>query len=108
MLGKQFTRGRTKDQTLEKQLNSFEPKNGKENGNKNGKIDEDRVNLQYLDKKGRKLTLKEAFRQMCWKFHGMGPSHRKKEKMAKKEEIANKVSMASNSLGSLSTGVSSA
>jgi len=43
---------------------------------------------------------------MCWKFHGIGPSHRKKEKMAKKEEIANKVSMASNALGSLAEGVS--
>lgn len=33
MLGKQFTRGRTKDQTLEKQLNSFETK-VKENSGK--------------------------------------------------------------------------
>ena len=38
---------------------------------------------------------------MCWKFHGRMPSHRKREKMAQKEEIANKVSQAQNSLGSL-------
>ena len=38
---------------------------------------------------------------MCWKFHGRMPSHRKREKMAKKEEIANKISQAQNSLGSL-------
>jgi len=38
---------------------------------------------------------------MCWAFHGKMPSHRKREKMAKKEETANKISQASNSLGSL-------
>ena len=42
---------------------------------------------------------------MCWKFHGRGPSHRKREKMAKKEEVANQVSQAQNSLGSLPTAV---
>lgn len=38
---------------------------------------------------------------MCWKFHGRMPSHRKREKMAQKEETANKISQAQNSLGSL-------
>jgi U4/U6.U5 tri-snRNP-associated protein 1 len=48
-------------------------------------LDPDRVQLQYLDKQGHKLTLKEAYRQMCWKFHGRMPSHRKQEKMAVKQ-----------------------
>ena len=59
------------------------------------------MKLKYLDKRGRELTIKEAYRQMCWKFHGRMPSHRKREKMAKKEEVANKISQASNQLGSL-------
>ena len=44
------------------------------------------VDLQYFDKKGRKLTLKEAYRQMCWKFHGKMPSHSSRQKLEKKEE----------------------
>ena len=49
--------------------------------------------------------MKEAFRQQCWKFHGIMPSHRKREKMAKKEEVANKIAQAHNALGSLTSGV---
>ena len=69
--------------------------------NADGSQTADRVKLQYVDKRGRKLTIKEAYRQMCWKFHGRMPSHRKREKMAKKEETANKIMQAQNSLGSL-------
>ena len=32
------------------------------------------------------------------------PSHRKREKMAKKEEVANKIAQAQNALGLLSSG----
>jgi len=35
------------------------------------------------------------------------PSHRKREKMAKKEETLNKVAVASSALGSLTAGASS-
>lgn len=64
---------------------------GKQSGNPTGNasekapIDPDRVQLQYFDKQGHKLTLKEAYRQMCWKFHGRMPSHKKREKMAVKD-----------------------
>ena len=106
ILGKQLVRGRNKDQTLESQLQSFDrvaPGKDAAGNTKDvsGEQVEDRVKLQYLDSRGRKLTIKEAYRQMCWKFHGRMPSHRKREKMAQKEEIANKVSQASNALGSL-------
>ena len=33
------------------------------------------VKLEYRDEFGRKLTQKEAFRQLCYKFHGYGPGH---------------------------------
>ena len=58
--------GRTKDQTLEKQL--------RELGSDTSQIN-DRVKLKYTDKEGNKLTLKQAFREMCWSFHGRAPSH---------------------------------
>lgn len=41
------------------------------------------VKLEYRDEFGRKLTQKEAFRQLCYKFHGYGPSQMKKEKRLK-------------------------
>lgn len=44
------------------------------------------INLDHKDRYGRKLTQKEAFRQMCWKFHGKMPSQRKMEKMRQKIE----------------------
>mmetsp|Transcript_20576 Transcript_20576/g.28413 ORF Transcript_20576/g.28413 Transcript_20576/m.28413 type:complete len:107 (+) Transcript_20576:220-540(+) len=78
MLGKETHFGRNKDQNLTNQLSSF-------NKNDDGSQQDDRVKLNYFDKSGRRLTIKEAFRQMCWKFHGRMPSHKKQEKMRKKE-----------------------
>ncbi|CAM9264313.1 unnamed protein product, partial [Ectocarpus fasciculatus] len=46
-------------------------------------IDEDRVKIEYRDKHGRKLTKKEAYRQLSYNFHGIEPSRKKKEKTLK-------------------------
>lgn len=46
------------------------------------------IKLEYRDEKGRKLTQKDAFRQLCYRFHGYGPSEKKLEKRAK--EVTNK------------------
>lgn len=73
--------GRNKDKSIDQQLKGFGIEEGQDN---------ERVKLQYLDKQGRKLTLKEAFREMCWKFHGKKPSHRKLEKRSKKAELEDK------------------
>lgn len=48
------------------------------------------VILEYRDKDGRKLTQKEAYRQLCYKFHGYGPSNNKIEKRLKAQELKNK------------------
>ena len=48
------------------------------------------VKIEYRDNLGRKLTQKDAFRQICYKFHGYGPSKKKLEKRAKEIDIANK------------------
>jgi len=36
--------------------------------------------LNYHDEYGRKMTQKEAFRQLSWKFHGKAPSKKRREK----------------------------
>ncbi len=36
--------------------------------------------LDYYDEYGRKMTQKQAFRQLSWKFHGKGPSKKNREK----------------------------
>uniref|UniRef100_A0A7S4C0S0 SART-1 family protein n=1 Tax=Chrysotila carterae TaxID=13221 RepID=A0A7S4C0S0_CHRCT len=38
------------------------------------------VNLQYYDEFGRKMTQKQAFRQLSWKFHGKMPSKKRRER----------------------------
>ena len=59
--------GRNNDQTLQKQLRQH---------GLDGNQDRDRVKLQYRDKQGNQLTLKQAFRELCWSFHGRKPSHK--------------------------------
>lgn len=47
------------------------------------KAEESGVKIEYRDKFGRKLTQKEAFRQLCYTFHGYGPGKKKQEKRLK-------------------------
>ena len=48
----------------------------------------DGVKLEYRDEFGRKLTQKEAFRQICYRFHGYGPGKKAKEKRLKVRRAA--------------------
>ena len=48
----------------------------------------DGVKLEYRDEFGRKLTQKEAFRQICYRFHGYGPGKKAKEKRLKVQNAA--------------------
>ncbi len=47
------------------------------------------VQLDYRDEFGRKVTQKEAFRQLNYAFHGIGPSKKSQEKRIKAMEKAN-------------------
>ena len=47
------------------------------------------VNLEYRDDHGRLLTRKEAFRQLCYQFHGYGSGKKNQEKRLKKIEMEN-------------------
>lgn len=53
------------------------------------------INLEYTDDSGRKLeTPKEAFKQMCYRFHGKGPGKNKIDKRLKKRELERKMKQA--------------
>ena len=43
-----------------------------------------RVNIEYVDDKGRGLSVKEAFRFLSHKFHGRGSGKKKTERRLKK------------------------
>lgn len=55
------------------------------------------VNITYKDEFGRVLTPKEAFRELCYNFHGIRPSKNKREKRLKQylEEIKEKQQLSS-------------
>ena len=48
------------------------------------------VKIEYRDEFGRKLTQKEAFRQLSYRFHGQGPSKKKQEKRLREMQAKNK------------------
>ena len=54
------------------------------------------VVIEYRDENGRKLTQKEAYRQLCYKFHGYGPGKNKVEKRQKQSELRDKVNHSSS------------
>ena len=47
------------------------------------------INLEYRDEFGRLLTRKEAFRQLCYQFHGYGSGKKNQEKRLKKIKLEN-------------------
>jgi U4/U6.U5 tri-snRNP-associated protein 1 len=61
------------------------------------------VKLEYRDENGKLLTVKEAYRQLCYRFHGYGPGKKKQEKRIQAEELRNKSasSKASENVGTM-------
>jgi len=67
--------GRTNDKLPHEELAKF------------GSAPSDKIKLEYRDQNGKLMTQKEAFRYMCWTFHGKKPGKRKLEKKMKKEQM---------------------
>jgi len=68
-------------------------------GGVSGKLDE--FVIEYKDEHGKKLTTKEAYRQLSYKFHGKMPSKNvldKRLKKAKREEKISKVGLGETPL----------
>lgn len=61
------------------------------------------VNIEYRDEAGRKLTQKEAFRQLSYRFHGYGPGKKKLEKRQKALEDQTKAASARVAVGGAGT-----
>lgn len=85
--GKEELRGRAKD---ERNYDNYEPldlkkvvKIGRNATDKDKEFANREVKLEYRDKHGRLLTQKEAFRDLCYQFHGHGASKKKEEKRLK-------------------------
>lgn len=85
--GKEELRGRAKD---ERNYDNYEPLDlskvvtiGKNANSKDQELATREIKLEYRDKHGRLLTQKEAYRDLCYQFHGHGASKRKEEKRLK-------------------------
>jgi len=60
------------------------------------------IKIEYRDSDGKLLTRKEAYRQMCHKFHGKGPGKKKTEKFAAREAERQRSIKMSAGAGSMS------
>lgn len=85
--GKEELRGRAKD---ERNYDNYEPLDlskvvaiGENRTSKDEELANREIKLEYRDKHGRLLTQKEAYRELCYQFHGHGASKRKEEKRLK-------------------------
>ena len=89
MLGHSIERGRNKDKTATSELAKFNPASS------------DNIQIEHKDAKGifniyiyiyigRRLAPKEAYRELCGRFHGARPSKRRLLKQLKKEELRSK------------------
>jgi U4/U6.U5 tri-snRNP-associated protein 1 len=83
--GKEELRGRAKD---ERNYDNYQPLDlskvvaiGKNATGKDVELANREIKLEYRDKHGRLLTQKEAFRDLCYQFHGHGASKKKEEKL---------------------------
>ena len=85
--GKEELRGRAKD---ERNYDNYEPLDlskvvsiGKNATSKDRELANREIKLEYRDNHGRLLTQKEAYRDLCYQFHGHGGGKRKEEKRLK-------------------------
>jgi len=85
--GTEELRGRAKD---ERNYDNYKPLDlskvvliGKNATDKDKELANRQIKLEYRDKNGRLLTQKDAYRDLCYQFHGHGASKRKEEKRLK-------------------------
>jgi U4/U6.U5 tri-snRNP-associated protein 1 len=86
--------GRKNDQ---KSLTKEKPKNNFPSEKNDDKIERLEIALRRTDEYGRILTTKEAFRELCYHFHGKRPSKNRLQKRIKQyvKELASKNFLAS-------------
>ncbi|GMH83690.1 hypothetical protein TrST_g5862 [Triparma strigata] len=92
--GKEELRGRAKDEKTyddysATNLDSVVRIDKKKATKKDVLYSKKEINLEYRDEFGRLLTRKEAFRQLCYQFHGYGSGKKNQEKRLKKIKLEN-------------------
>jgi len=107
--GKEELRGRAKDERTYSDYDTLDLKNtvkldvsDKSRPDKDLEYANKEIKLEYRDDFGRLLTRKEAYRQMCYQFHGHGSSKKNEERRLK--AIARE--QASSTGGNAGSGVS--
>jgi U4/U6.U5 tri-snRNP-associated protein 1 len=84
---KEELRGRAKDERNYENYQAMDlskvVKIGRNATDKDKELAEREIKLEYRDKHGRLLTQKEAFRDLCYQFHGHGASKKAEEKRLK-------------------------
>jgi U4/U6.U5 tri-snRNP-associated protein 1 len=85
--GKEELRGRAKDVRNYENYHAMDLKKvvkiGRNATDKDKEMANREIKLEYRDKHGRLLTQKEAFRDLCYQFHGHGASKKTEEKRLK-------------------------
>jgi len=107
--GREELRGRAKD---ERTYDDYEPLDlsrvvriGPNATDKDRELASREIKLDYRDEYGRLLTRKEAYRNLCYQFHGHGSSKRKEEKKLQQiERERAEARLASRQLGGGSLG----
>mmetsp|Transcript_12739 Transcript_12739/g.18140 ORF Transcript_12739/g.18140 Transcript_12739/m.18140 type:complete len:751 (+) Transcript_12739:39-2291(+) len=108
--GKEEMRGRAKDERTYEDYQSLDLKKvvkmditglgGNDPSDKDVEFSNREIKLEYRDEHGRLLTRKEAYRNLCYQFHGHGSSKKNEERKLRQieRELAEK-SNASNQSG---------
>jgi U4/U6.U5 tri-snRNP-associated protein 1 len=82
--GKEELRGRAKDKRTYEDYEALDlqkvVKIGKNATDKDKEFASREIKLEYRDEHGRLLTRKEAYRNLCYQFHGHGSGHRNEER----------------------------
>lgn len=88
LIGKESLYGRYKDTGIDRveRIEKEKAAAAKPSSSQNLNID-----LEYRDEKGRELTKKEAYRNLCYSFHNKLPSYKKIEKKIKRDEMQQKL-----------------
>lgn len=107
--GTEELKGRAKD---ERNYDNYAPvdlsqvvKIGRNATDKDRELANREIKLEYRDKHGRLLTTKEAYRDLCYQFHGHGGGKKKEEKRLKQiEREQAQARMASRSVAAARDG----
>jgi len=93
LIGKDQLYGRYKDTGIDRVERIEKEKKQKIENEKKRNSDSNNFNidLEYRDEKGRQLTKKEAYRNLCYSFHNKLPSYKKIEKKIKRDEREQKL-----------------